>query len=50
MPGDNIKEPKDKGNKTSTLITNYTIRMKDGKRTSNILSPAEQEAQRKNQT
>ena len=41
MPGDRGKESKDKGNKISTLITNYTANMKDGKRTSSVLSSAE---------
>ena len=47
MPGDRGKESKDKGNKTSTRISNYTVNIKDGKRTSSVLSPAEQEAQKK---
>ena len=42
-----MKELKDKGNKSATLITNYTVNMRDGKRTSSVLSLAEQEAQKK---
>ena len=47
MPGNKGKETKDKRGRASTPITNYTVSMKDGKRTSSVLSPMEQEAQKK---